>query len=203
MNRESAERIARAVYDIAHAGGRPEALAVELLNAFGELPNSIEMREVECGFPPGMWDRIPKGRAIRFNETIGDYIYGPPLGTVVYGSGPKGEVTASDMCNKMTELNKDIDKVIKMFPHIIAITGWISVKDRLPEEKINILVSGLDYGKGPGRHYLVAMRDKFNVFLLCDGNNGHCEELEHITHWMPLPEPPVASSETEVGHEKA
>lgn len=59
---------------------------------------------------------------------------------------------------------------------------WISVKDRLPEENINVLIY---------------RRNMMNVYTYF----GHGEweddygywtrtEDDGITHWMPLPEPP-------------
>jgi hypothetical protein len=67
---------------------------------------------------------------------------------------------------------------------------WISVKERLPEENELVLAYGLDYGKGPGKHYVVAER-RFDKFYYIDSNGIELERLDYITHWMPLPEPPV------------
>lgn len=62
-----------------------------------------------------------------------------------------------------------------------TVSGWVSVKDRLPEKKCECLVAinsvgrvwrALDFWEG-------------------DGWAITCEE--EITHWMPLPEPPEVS----------
>ena len=61
---------------------------------------------------------------------------------------------------------------------------WISVKDRLPEDR---------------GYYLVAYRDKYNestsitldMYVICGAGEWWANEFTHnITHWMPIPEPP-------------
>lgn len=59
-------------------------------------------------------------------------------------------------------------------------TGWISVKDRLP----NI-----------GETVLSIDRDRDQVVAVFDGraffdDHGMGAGIKHFTHWMPLPEPP-------------
>ena len=65
--------------------------------------------------------------------------------------------------------------------------GWISVKDRLPENSNEVLTYGnglirvmclLDHGSGDGD------------YLVWEDDYGYYEELDNVTHWMPLPEPP-------------
>ena len=60
---------------------------------------------------------------------------------------------------------------------------WISVKDRLPEENLRALcfiqkdgIQILCFGKYGGR--MTWQGDEYNY------------ELNEVTHWMPLPEPP-------------
>lgn len=60
--------------------------------------------------------------------------------------------------------------------------GWISVKDRLPKVKKNVLVYG-EYGVSV-------------AFLYCDNKHWYItdteewDEVQGVTHWMPLPKPP-------------
>jgi hypothetical protein len=63
------------------------------------------------------------------------------------------------------------------------VNGWISVKDRLPEDDVSILIcstrktiSKATYSSDMGRYYIADSDLWYN-------------ELD-ITHWQPLPEPP-------------
>ena len=60
---------------------------------------------------------------------------------------------------------------------------WISVKDRLPEEKVNCIV-----------HYKHAYCDNDDYwaigFCFYDGEKFRIDLLYKVTHWMPLPQPP-------------
>lgn len=94
------------------------------------------------------------------------------------------------------------DMCIKKEPAVLADSGWISVKDRLPDGDGNVYEDGLeeskyvlvygcyedDYGYGIGTY----IRDHIN----CDAGWSGClsglYELDccNVTHWQPLPEPP-------------
>ena len=69
--------------------------------------------------------------------------------------------------------------------------GWISVKDRLPEGGVLVLVAfDVDIGLGETREVDTAMRQE-GVF--CGGGLDNYLALPcevDVTHWMPLPEPP-------------
>ena len=60
---------------------------------------------------------------------------------------------------------------------------WISVDDRLPEEKVNCIV-----------HYKHAYCDNDDYWAigvcLYDGEKFWIGLSYKVTHWMPLPEPP-------------
>ncbi len=65
---------------------------------------------------------------------------------------------------------------------------WISVKDRLPENKSNVLFFTNGFTKNVmrmGNFYLEDSFGRKNQF--CD---GAFFPIEFISHWMPLPEPP-------------
>ena len=57
-------------------------------------------------------------------------------------------------------------------------SNWISVKDRLPENTGNVLVSD---GKKVG---------EFTYIKYVSGIGKWNRNYEGITHWQPLPEPP-------------
>lgn len=65
--------------------------------------------------------------------------------------------------------------------------GWISVKDRLPSEGVDILVWDGNLNLDNICRYEIAA---YRLFA----NGGHFisgpYSLQGITHWMPLPEPP-------------
>lgn len=65
----------------------------------------------------------------------------------------------------------------------VTVQEWISVKDRLPEEKVNCIV-----------HYKHAYceNDDYWAIGICfyDGKKFQIDWAYKVTHWMPLPEPP-------------
>ena len=63
-----------------------------------------------------------------------------------------------------------------------TIGGWISVKERMPEDYVNVLIAMTDVA---GTFVAVAWREN-NGWN--DGEGGWPDE--NVTHWMPLPEPP-------------
>ena len=80
-------------------------------------------------------------------------------------------------------------EVMKNIEEAPTIGGWISVKDRLPDEKLN-----------PYTHDYQEVICFLNTRIGCDVRaykfgRGHflhdgLEIDKYITHWMPLPEPP-------------
>ena len=79
-----------------------------------------------------------------------------------------------------------------------TVGGWISVKDRLPEEGVRVLaVKKLKDGRRDlalatcipeyKHHDYVTGEDIVEPYWVCGGNNN-------ITHWMPLPEMPEEES---------
>lgn len=65
----------------------------------------------------------------------------------------------------------------------VTVQEWISVKDRLPEEKVNCIV-----------HYKHSYCDNDDYWAIgiCfyDGEKFKIDWAYKVTHWMPLPEPP-------------
>ena len=63
---------------------------------------------------------------------------------------------------------------------------WISVDDRLPTRGELVLVSSMDFlTKKHGWFYLARYTKKTKTW---SGEEGYI--FGHVTHWMPLPEPP-------------
>ena len=65
----------------------------------------------------------------------------------------------------------------------VTVQEWISVDDRLPEEKVNCIV-----------HYKHAYCDNDDYWAIgiCfyDGEKFRMDWSYKVTYWMPLPEPP-------------
>ena len=62
----------------------------------------------------------------------------------------------------------------------VTVQEWVSVKDRLPEEKVNCIV-----------HYRHAYCDNVDYWAIgiCfyGGEKFHLNPAYKVTHWMPLP----------------
>ena len=65
----------------------------------------------------------------------------------------------------------------------VTVQEWISVKERLPQEKVNCIV-----------HYKHAYCDNDDYWAIgmCfyDGEKFQFDPAYKVTHWMPLPVPP-------------
>ena len=65
----------------------------------------------------------------------------------------------------------------------VTVQEWVSVEERLPEEKVNCIV-----------HYKHAYCDNDDYWAIgiCfyDGEKFQLNSAYKVTHWMPLPEPP-------------
>jgi len=73
--------------------------------------------------------------------------------------------------------------------------GWISVKDRLPEEPPWLAKWVLVwFGETSIIHIEAPVVGKYNTinhtWLVLGKNLGKPDDIMEVTHWMPLPEPP-------------
>ena len=70
-----------------------------------------------------------------------------------------------------------------LIAHGVTVQEWISVDDRLPEEKVDCIV-----------HYKHAYcdNDDYLAIGMCfyDGEKFQLDPAYKVTHWMPMPEPP-------------
>ena len=70
-----------------------------------------------------------------------------------------------------------------LIAHGVTVQEWISVNDRLPEEKVNCIV-----------HYKHAYCDNDDYWAIgiCfyNGDKFQMDWSYKVTHWMPLPKPP-------------
>ena len=65
----------------------------------------------------------------------------------------------------------------------VTVQEWVSVKERLPQEKVNCIV-----------HYKHAYCDNDDYWAIgmCfyDGEKFQFDPAYKVTHWMPIPQPP-------------
>ena len=70
-----------------------------------------------------------------------------------------------------------------LIAHGVTVQEWISVKERLPKEKVNCIV-----------HYkhTYCDNDDYWAIGMCfyDGEKFQFDPAYKVTHWMPLPNPP-------------
>ena len=78
----------------------------------------------------------------------------------------------------------DVADMIDTIDEAQTVGGWISVKDRLPEDA-GIYIICDHYGNVMSRHFC-KKSDKFAGYWHANGSKFY----GNPTHWMPLPEPP-------------
>lgn len=80
--------------------------------------------------------------------------------------------------------------VTNLLAHGVTVQEWISVDDRLPEEKVNCIV-----------HYKHAYcnNDGYWAIGFCfyDGEKFQFNQAYKVTHWMPIPNPPEEVNDAE------
>ena len=93
--------------------------------------------------------------------------------------------------NALRAYGNDLEKVVEPYEFIadflihsgVTVQEWISVDDRLPEEKVNCIV-----------HYKHAYCDNDDYWAIgiCfyDGEKFQMDLSYKVTHWQYLPQPP-------------
>ena len=76
---------------------------------------------------------------------------------------------------------------------------WISVKERLPDKKQNVLYFVDGYGVRLGRYNYTGVTGVVWFTTRLGGRAGSAGSTTAATHWMPLPEPP----KEELSYDKA
>ena len=70
-----------------------------------------------------------------------------------------------------------------LIDHGVTVQEWVSVKERLPQEKVNCIV-----------HYKHAYCDNDDYWAIgmCfyDGEKFQFDPAYKVKHWMPMPQPP-------------
>ena len=95
--------------------------------------------------------------------------------------------TSSGVCGRFIEIIQSSDSVVsppaEKVERFEKVEGWISVKDGLPERNQNVLIAR----EKPFHTYLLTAFQRDGVFH----SNQDAIMLGKVTHWMPLPKPPV------------
>ena len=93
--------------------------------------------------------------------------------------------------NALRAYGRDLEKVVEPYDFIadflihsgVTVQEWVSVKERLPQEKVNCIV-----------HYKHAYCDNDDYWAIgmCfyDGEKFQFDPAYKVTHWMPMPELP-------------
>ena len=92
--------------------------------------------------------------------------------------------------NLSCDIARNMFVVDFMMANGVTVQEWISVKDRLPEEKVNCIV-----------HYKHAYcnNDGYWAIGFCfyDGEKFQFDQAYKVTHWMPTPQPPKGVNDGE------
>ena len=82
------------------------------------------------------------------------------------------------------DTKSDVEYVVDhLITHGVTVQEWISVDDRLPEEKANCIVY---------YQHSYCDNDGYWAIGMCfyDGEKFQHNPAYKLTHWMPLPQPP-------------
>ena len=74
-----------------------------------------------------------------------------------------------------------------------AVPQWTSTKDRMPKPYVDVLVYGTTHTYGREHTF---MRQSY----YCGDDDGYffCEDTDtSVSHWMPLPPPPISEDDVE------
>ena len=93
-------------------------------------------------------------------------------------------VTVQEDCKECAEATQNcIVKLQEQISELRSAQEWISVKERLPQEKVDCIV-----------HYKHAYCDNDDYWAIgmCfyDGEKFQFNPAYKVTHWMPMPQPP-------------
>ena len=93
-------------------------------------------------------------------------------------------VTVQEDCKDCAEATQNcIAELQEKIAELRYVQEWVSVKERLPQEKVNCIV-----------HYKHAYCDNDDYWAIgmCfyDGEKFRADPAYKVTHWMPMPQPP-------------
>jgi len=94
-----------------------------------------------------------------------------------------------DNVKYLLDINECEDTIAALEARVAELSGdkWISVEDRLPEYRVNVLISN---GENVGHARLTANKH-FKIVASNDPVSFH-----KVTHWQPLPAPPLTQPQS-------
>lgn len=94
--------------------------------------------------------------------------------------------------NRLTLMQDAADAIEEL---LAVVPKWISVEERLPEKHVEVLICTEDYGKNELGFATVAVWDGSEWIETWDRKKS----VYHVSHWVPLPEPPKEELNKNVG----
>jgi hypothetical protein len=105
------------------------------------------------------------------------------LAAMVHGARPRGEIERE--AGRCRAALSEIEAALAEG----ALGGWRLIESA-PKDGTTFWASGLNMGKGPGRHQCEARWETRNgVEGFWDPHEP--QRLQYLTHWMPIPAPPT------------
>ncbi|EFA7075171.1 DUF551 domain-containing protein [Escherichia coli] len=91
--------------------------------------------------------------------------------------------------HKLGDFRADITPLYTAQPAPVALDGWISCSERMPEKNQNVLIS-VNFDSSLVEPLICSARYTGSTFRRGDATIKPGNGIEQATHWMPLPEPP-------------
>jgi hypothetical protein len=133
---------------------------------------------------------------------------GTGMARLIDADALKKEYRMADRCEDCARNSRDCQNVYSwtlmdvcsMLDEAPTIGGWVSVKDRLPEDGLigklicddnnNVMICDKVTTVTLSNGEKVFSPDSQLVDFIMEGMKVPPDKITHITHWMPLPEPP-------------
>ena len=99
----------------------------------------------------------------------------------------------SPIKTKATKMNKEQNITPSdAFTKLMVSDGWIDVNEKKPNDKDKVLVS-CEHGVTMAEYTKFDNGNEMWWAVLCIGTYEDSGDAKHVTHWMPLPLPPICT----------
>lgn len=96
-------------------------------------------------------------------------------------------------CNNGADVIEEMSSVIDNLNFLLSEPRWISVKERLPEEKVNVIIAVADMYYNMGDNTGVVIGWRYGDWYTYTAKG--CEKINYPIAWLPLPEPPKGTED--------